>query len=1540
VQKPKAFQYVVAVVCCVFSISATTLFAAQVVPTNITGNLEVIYRAYLASQAVQVPNQVGSETLQADAAAYLAETPQDAQGRMNVMVHAAKGVSLEALKLQLAAKGLKVTAVSSRYRDGVIEGWVRVQDVAAIARTKGVRTLALSIKPMFNVGSVTQQGVVQHRVNNVTQDGTGVSIGALSDSYNFSTAATPKAPADVLSGDLPGPGNPVNSTPVSVLDESVDSTDNDEGRAMLQLIHDIAPKSRLAFATAGASKQQFADNIRSLAALPGAPRISPDGFVANIIVDDVIFLDEPMFSDGIVAQAVNDVNAAGVHYFSSAGNQPSTQGYAGTFNFLSPAGTYSGITITNSQVQAACSGGFHNFATDGGTKAYQSLRRTGSTTGTTTSNVQMMFQWDDPFDKNIPGTLVDSQSGTFTGTPVDHFVTLTAGTPYRISVTADEGSGYDSIVTISDPSGTVILGPQDTDVDENAYIIPSVSGSYKVTLTAFNNTTGAYHVETFADSAPGMTTDYNLVFFRADTGAPISITATDNLAFNEPYEFKSSFNFGVSGASEVKMAICRKATANPQANRIRYVFFSSAIIPGSEVSPYQYPMIYGHSVARDAHGVAAFSAFRPYIPESFTSGGPATIALDGNGDRLAQAEVRQQPTIAAMDGANNTFFLNATQDSTADPDTFPNFFGTSAAAPNAAAVAALVLQARGGPGSITVQQMKQILRASTMPNDLDPYASSARIATNGGVLDITVKADSTNTSAAYPFGPLDLNVVKATYTGTGSIATINFNGRRGNMTGGNVNTIIPGLVFDTRSAALGGLPFTLGSLVGLTSGDIAASFSNQAGTPSAAGQFYNMALTFNPGSFTTGRSLSFNVDRDEQTNNALTGAGSTGGNAADHWGSGVEIPGATISRGGMVVTGTMTDGSTFSGIFVNNIGTGWSPLTGYGFLNAERAVAVAAGMATLTVNTRGNGSVTSAPEGINCPPTCAHDFAIGTPITLTSAGMLGGTAAGFSACDTSTSTSCTITSLDVPRTVIATFTGTPEAPLLLTATRGNGQATIEFLPPASDGGNVITAYTVTCGAFSASGAVSPIVVTGLTNGNEYSCSVTASNSAGTSQASSATSVTPATVPDAPVIDSVSAGNGSVTVAFHAGASNGGSPVTSFTATCGATSDSGPSSPIVVSPLPNGVSVTCTVTATNTVGTSAASAPSGSVTPHAPSGLARGDFDANGKGDLLWKHTDGRYAIWLMDGLSVTASAEIFGSGTAWQVAHIADVNGNGKSDLVWQNPDGSVVVYMMDGTTTASTLSLLGPGPWTAIQTGDFDGNGQKDIVFRNTDGTLAIYLMSGEAVSSGATILEAGSGWTVSHVGDFNGDGKADLVFTHTDGRVAVWLMNGLTPITQTQILNAGSGWSVTKVEDLNNDGKSDIVWTNTDGRIAVWLMDGTTMSSGGEILGAGTGWGVTQTGDFDGDGKADLVFTHTDGRVAIYLMDGLTPTTTTQILNAGSGWSVTRVTDLNGDGKSDIVWTHTDGRVAAWLMNGTTMSSGAEIFGAGSGWSISPAP
>jgi len=166
---------------------------------------------------------------------------------------------------------------------------------------------------------------------------------------------------DVLNGDLPGIENPDNPNPVDVLEDYPFGRLTDEGRAMLQVVHDIAPKSKLAFRTGFINSSDFAQGIQQL---------QQDS--CNIIVDDVTYITEPFFQDGIVAQAVDSVAAKGVAYFSAAGNY-GNQSYEGIFN---PTIAPFGITGTA-----------HNF---GGGDIYQTITLT---PGTYTA----VLQWQDDF---------------------------------------------------------------------------------------------------------------------------------------------------------------------------------------------------------------------------------------------------------------------------------------------------------------------------------------------------------------------------------------------------------------------------------------------------------------------------------------------------------------------------------------------------------------------------------------------------------------------------------------------------------------------------------------------------------------------------------------------------------------------------------------------------------------------------------------------------------------------------------------------------------------------------------------------------------------------------------------------------------------------------------------------------------------------------------------------------------------------------------------------------------------------------------------
>ena len=221
----------------------------------------------------------------------------------------------------------------------------------------------------------------------------------------------------------------------------------------------------------------------------------------------------------------------------------------------------------------------------------------------------------------------------------------------------------------------------------------------------------------------------------------------------------------------------------------------------------------------------------------------------------------------------------------------------------------------------------------------------------------------------------------------------------------------------------------------------------------------------------------------------------------------------------------------------------------------------------------------------------------------------------------------------------------PGAPTIGTATSGaNAQSVVSFTAPASNGGAAISSYTVTATdttnpsnpLVTASGATSPITVTGLTNGDTYSFTVTATNASGTGPASGSTTATPSTVPGAPTnvtaAVGLGVGSGDANVSWTAPASNGGAGISKYTVTSStgsktcsttATPPATPATTCEVTGLTNGTNYTFTVTATNASGTSAASAagPVGGVvpstvpaTPSAPTVSVAG---LNGQASITW-----------------------------------------------------------------------------------------------------------------------------------------------------------------------------------------------------------------------------------------------------------------------------------------------------------------------------------
>ena len=947
---------------------------ARPIPQNLAGGLGTLVESNVATKAN--PNAAlfnGYATPQAEN--YAQNALQDPEtGRFLVDIHPLnKNVNAEQLValLQKRFSSFTLTALDKKYRGvGVVEGYIALDDVPALGNMREVRSVMLQMKPELNrhvppgggiqigtvvpmLGSTTDQGIYQHRVDQINKfynpnakmdfEGSGMSIGLISDSIGSLTT-------DVNLFDLPGsPSNPLNTQEVVVLQ---DLPGTNEGRGMAQIAYKMAPKARLGFATANGGEVNFANNIRALAALPGYeyPPEVQKGFKADVICDDVGYSDEPFFQDGLISEAVDDVFAAGVSYFSSAGNDIGTYDYDSEFRFVpndghATDGTNIKLTGVPTNLYA---GGFHNFNPQPGQKDIAQTVNVPSVPPATN------FQWSDPYNQvlEFDPNAIFTQHAVYVNQELT-FVTpsLTAGQNYVITVTADEGSSFDAIVTVKDPNGNIIVNNQDTGTDETINLFPPVTGAYTLVVTNFGGTTGAFTVNVYNGLNPQISTDFNLLVFDLDGNylSGSSLT-TNNTATNVPFEYGATLP--KAGQSQVQYVIARSSlpTQPNPAGHFRWIIRGNGL---SGIGPAEYltvntPNTKGHAMANGCNGTAAYNVFRMSIPQYYTSPGPATVFFDKMGTRLPKPETRLQPGVAAADNANTSFFGG---DSVSDLDTKPNFSGTSAAAPHAAAIAALVLEAHGGPGSVTPAQMMTLLHNSAFDHDLDPnFASGGARTSDGGQVLFMAETDlGLNPSS----GVNNVNHLTLQYRGTGALTSITFNpegtaATGGNTTGGNngldtsntyFSNVYPGIVFEPLTKA-----FTVG-ISDVNASDITATFSNQAPLPSVAGQWWTMKLSFAGNTFTNGKTVHFTVGHGPQHNSQVTngigpdgGATSTAFTQADLFGGELLLPDGAVVRRGMTFSGTTSTGATFSGTINNRIGSGYSKLDGFGFINAEAAV--------------------------------------------------------------------------------------------------------------------------------------------------------------------------------------------------------------------------------------------------------------------------------------------------------------------------------------------------------------------------------------------------------------------------------------------------------------------------------------------------------------------------------------------------------------------------------------------------------------------------
>jgi hypothetical protein len=249
--------------------------------------------------------------------------------------------------------GARVLDAGRRYQALALV--IAPEGLAALATVPGVEALTAAVTPRVSAvgganvaaiqsnglcegGSVITQGLGQLKVDLARAAfgtrGAGETIAVISDSFDSASPAlgysiATHAHEDEMTNDLPGPASTCSGqeATVNVIAEAAAglpaTSYSDEGRAMLQVVHDLAPHARLAFATGTPTELSYALNIERLAA-----PVSAGGAGADVIVDDLSYPTEPFYQDGPVAVAVKRVTEKGVLYFSAAANE----------NLFNPAG--------------------------------------------------------------------------------------------------------------------------------------------------------------------------------------------------------------------------------------------------------------------------------------------------------------------------------------------------------------------------------------------------------------------------------------------------------------------------------------------------------------------------------------------------------------------------------------------------------------------------------------------------------------------------------------------------------------------------------------------------------------------------------------------------------------------------------------------------------------------------------------------------------------------------------------------------------------------------------------------------------------------------------------------------------------------------------------------------------------------------------------------------------------------------------------------------------------------------------------------------
>jgi hypothetical protein len=173
---------------------------------------------------------------------------------------------------------------------------------------------------------------------------------------------------------------------------------------------------------------------------------------------------------------------------------------------------------------------------------------------------------------------------------------------------------------------------------------------------------------------------------------------------------------------------------------------------------------------------------------------------------------------------------------------------------------------------------------------------------------------------------------------------------------------------------------------------------------------------------------------------------------------------------------------------------------------------------------------------------------------------------------------------------------------------------------------------------------------------------------------------------------------------------------------------------------------------------------------------------------LWRDVGGQLAIWFRGNPADDLYPVVYPDANApapvdpaWQVKGVGDFDGDGRADILWRSSDGQVAIWRMAGGVRAGASYPGGKDPglvWTIQGVGDFDGDGRSDILWRDRNGHLAIWFR-GDATAAAYPSYRNVPGpvdlsWRIQAVRDFNADGRADILWRHHTGQLSIWMMSG----------------------------------------------------------------------------------------------------------------------------------------------------------------------